>query len=350
MRAGILAIAESLPATIRDNTWWPAEVVATWSGPRGNPPSVDAFTPSMRAVLAKLREETDPFGGTKQRHVLGENERLLDHQVLAARQAIAQAGIDPGRIDLVLSSVSPTEYQLTNATCELHEALGLPRASLSLLTEGAQHSFLLQLTLAEAMILAGRATCALLVQASAMSRITDPTDQRSAIFGDGATAVIVGATTGDRGILGQSHFTDGRLPNTLVASVRGKHWYDEGRPVLHIADGPGMLDILLRTVDCSAEGIEAALAQAKLQPDDVDAFVMHQGFPWMRELVQARAGLTRARSVETFTRTGHLFSAFVPSTMVAAQRAGVIADDQIVLAVGGGSGMTYGAAVMRWGA
>lgn len=350
MRVGILGLGLSLPAAIRDNSWWSSETVKTWVAPRGAPPSLDTLTPGMRAVLDEMRKQTsDPFGGTQLRHVLGETESLLDHQVIAARQALAQANVALEDVDLLLTSVNPVDHLLTNASCELHEALRLPRQCFSLLTEGAQSSFLLQLTLAESMISAGRAKRALIVQASAMSRLTDPTDQPSAIFGDGVTAAVIGPVSDHRGILAQSHFTDGRLPNTLVASVRGKRWYDEGRPVLHLADSPGMFDIVLRTVDLSVEGIGVVLQDAGLHARDVDVFIMHQGFPWMRELVQAHAGLSRARSVETFSKTAHLFSAFVPSTLVAAQRENLLGDDRLVLVVGGGSGMTYGATLIRWG-
>ena len=162
-----------------------------------------------------------------------------------------------------------------------------------------------------------------------------------------ATAVVVGTVPAPFGLLASTHRTDGRHPNTLIASVRGGRWFDEGRAVLHMADPVGMGDILLRTVDVSKESIDGALSLAGLQPADVDVFAMHQGMPWLRQLVQDQSGLSRARAVDTFGATAHLFGAFVPSTLFAAERDGILNSGDLVVIAGGGNGMTYGAAVMR---
>jgi 3-oxoacyl-[acyl-carrier-protein] synthase-3 len=160
---------------------------------------------------------------------------------------------------------------------------------------------------------------------------------------------VVGTDAGEHGVLAASHYVDGARPHTLIASVPGRPWYDAGRAMLHLADPAGMADILLRTVDLSTEGIQAALDRAGLAPGDVELFCMHQGMPWLRELVQERAGLTGAAAIDTFTRTGHLFAAFVPSTLVAAEQEGILRDGAVVVISGGGNGMTYGATVLRWG-
>jgi len=349
---GILGLGMSLPPTIRGNDWWPAEIVQRWSTmpPPANVRPVTDPTPGMRAILdARSKTKSDVFQGTTLRHVLTESETTLDLEERAAKMAMERAGIGASDIDLVLTCTTPNAYQLTNSACELHERLGIPTECFSLHTDGAQHAFLLQLALAESMIVSGQARTALLVQSSGMSRILDREDPLSLVFGDGATAVVVGKVGPEFGILASTHRTDGRHPNTLIASVRGKHWYDEGRVYLHMNDPVGMGDILLRTVDVTCESIATTLERAQIAPGDVDVFAMHQGMPWLRQLVQDHAGLTRARSISTFGATAHLFGAFVPSTLFAAEREGVLKSGDRVVIAGGGNGMTYGATVMRWG-
>jgi 3-oxoacyl-[acyl-carrier-protein] synthase-3 len=349
-RIGILGLGMRLPPAVRSNDWWPAEVVAGWPAARiGSAPST-GLTPSAAAIVAAMRDQGgDPFQGTVVRHVLDETASLLELEALAARDALGHAGVETQDVDLVLTCSAPTDYQLTNAACALHESLGLPRNAYALQIEGAQHAFLLQLSLARSMILAGEARCALLVQSSALSRLLDPASPMSPVFGDGATAVVVGPVSEGKGILATAHRTDGRLPNTLIATVPGSRWYDDGRSVLHMADPPGMREILLRTVEVSQESIVASLAAAGHAPEDVDVFAMHQGMPWLRRLVQEHAGLRRARAVDTFATTGHLFGAFLPSTLVAARDQGILRDGDLVVLAGGGNGMSYGAAVLRWG-
>lgn len=347
---GILGFGMYLPPQVRTNDFWDPAVVATWRGPGGGPITPESLTPAGREIVAAMQDAGgDPFQGTLARHVLAPDVPIVELEAAAALSALAHSGTSTSEIDLLLTCTAPVDYQLTNSACALHERLGLPRHCFSLQVDGAQYAFLLQLTLAQSMIQAGHARKALLVQASAASRIADVRSPVSAVFGDGATAFVVGEVSTDRGILGAAHHTDGRLPNTLVASVPGARWFDDGRAVLHLADPSGMRDILLRTVDLTVESIHAALSQARLEPRDVDVLVMHQGMPWLRHLVERHAGLTHTRSVDTYEKTGHLLAAFVPSTLVAAQEAGILADNQVVVIAGGGNGMTYGAIVLRWG-
>lgn len=348
-RVGIYGVGMYLPAEVRRNDWWPADVIAQWRPPAAPGDAPVRSSPMTAVAAAMARQANDPFQGSRERRVMDTGWTVLDMEEHAARAALDRAGIEARQIDLLLTCTTPSDYQLTNSACALHERLGLPTACFTLHTDGAQHAFLLQLTLAEAMLVSGQARHALLVQSSAISRLLDYRSPLSPLFGDGATAVVVGRVTEGRGILGVSHRTDGRIPNALIASVPGHAWYEPGRAILHLADPVGMRDILLRTVEVSREGIEAALASAECAAADVDVFAMHQGMPWLRELVQQHAGLDDARSVDTFADTGHLFAAFVPSTLAIAETRGVLGDGDVVVIAGGGNGMTYGAAVVRWG-
>lgn len=349
-RIGILGVGKYLPPATRKNDWWPADVVARWPVARSGGAPPEGLSPSAQAIIAAMRDQSaDPFQGSLVRHVIDDGTKLVEIEALAARDAMERAGVSTDDVDLVLTCSTPTEYQLTNSACALHEALGLPREAFAVNLDGAQHALFLQLTLARSMILAGTARCALLVQSSAVSRLLDPADPISPMFGDGATAMVVGPVAANKGILAITHRTDGRLPNTLVASVPGGRWYDPGRSVLHMTDPAGMRDILLRTVDLSCESIAAALARSEHRPEDVDVFIMHQGMPWLRRLVQDHAGLGHARSLDTFGATAHMFGAFLPSTIVAARDQGILGDGDLVVLAGGGNGMSYGAAVVRWG-
>ncbi len=346
---GILGLGMALPAHIRRNDFWAPEALAASPQSKMRMPT-GPLTPGMTAVVNAMKQlARDPSQGTVQRHVLGETETLLDLEERAARIAIERAHVSFESIDLILTNRTPTEHQLTNAACDLHHRLGLPVRSFALQVEGAQHSFLLQLSMARAMIAAGQATTALLVQSSAISRLLDYSDVFSLAFGDGATAAVVGGVEAGHGLLATTHYTDGEKPHTLVASVPGASWYSEGRAVFHLRDLDGMASIILRTVDLTATSIADALAAAGVRPDQVDVLAMHQGMPWLRKLVQEHTGLTHTRAVDTFSTTGHLFGAFVPSTLVAAERDGVLSDGDVVVIAGGGNGMTYGAAVLRWG-
>lgn len=347
---GILGLGLYLPPEIRRNDWWSAEVVATWApaGPPPEPPA--AMSEGTERVLRALSQQAaDPFRGAVERRVMSSGMTALDMEEAAAREAIERSRIDPHQIDLLLTHTVLPDELLTNPATELHHRLGLPRRCFAMPNDAAAYSFMMQLDIAQAMIACGRARHALLVQSSAVSRMVDYTDSWSPLFGDGATAVVVGPVSAGRGIKAAVHFADGRYNHTVVGSVPGGTWHAEGRGLIHVSDTTMMREVFLRTADICKEGIDAALSAGGVAAADIDFFAMYQGTPWLRPVVQEFAGLDRARSIETFAQTGVLFSAILPAGLYLAEQQHQLSPDDLVLLTGGGTGTTYGSAIMRWG-
>ena len=351
-RVGILGAGLFLPPEIKRNDWWPAEVVTGWMNDRARaprPPLPTELSEGARRCIAAMAEQAkDPFQGAVERRWMPAGMSIVDMEEAAARIAIERAGVDASCIDLLLTNTTVPEVLLGNPACAVHERLGLRRECLSTHLDVATHSFLMQLALAEGMILAGRARLALLVQSCAPSRLMEPMNVNTPFFGDAATAVVVGPTRG-HGILSTVNYTDGRFPRTLIASVPGRPWYEDGRVVLHIADQTQMQQVFLSTADVCRESIMTALARADRTGERVDFFAIHQGTPWLREVVREHAGLSRARSIETFQRTGYLFASMIPASLATAADAKLVSDGDLVVLSGGGPGMTYGATVLEWG-
>lgn len=350
---GILGVALYLPPILRHNDWWPSEVVARWHVDNAGqtPPTAGGPRSSGAArVLAALAEQaTDPFKGAVTRHVMPDGVTVLDLAEQAGRLALAKAGVAAHDIDFLLTHIVMPDVLLGNPATEVHRRLGLPRQCFAMETSAAAHSFLMQLTLAESMIASGRARLALLVQACGASRAVELDDPISPLFGDGATAVVVGPVSDGRGIRTCVHYADGRNPNTLVASVRGGVWSDLGRGVIHVADAAQMNEVFLETAEVGKESIDAVLTTAGITARDIEFFAMYQGTPWIHRVVQDYAGLQHARSLETFSRTGYLFSAVLPAGLALAEQAGLLVNGDLVLATSGGTGITFGSIVMRWG-
>lgn len=348
---GILGIGTYLPPEVRHSDWWPAEVVQGWaSSPRagrGTPPI--PTTPAMASVIAAMKEQTaSPFGGVIERHVMPSGMVATDMELAAAEVALARAGVTRETIDILLVHTAVPEYQLANTACVLHHRLHLPAACLSMEAQASAYSFLAQLALVEPMISAGRVRNALLVQSSAASRLLDPSNPVSAVLGDAATAAVVGSVPGDRGILASVHRTDGRRPYSLVAGASTGRWYD-GCSVLHIADIDGERQLFLESVDRGIEVVDAVLAAGGRRADEIDFFAVHQGTPWLRRLTQEHAGLSRARTVDLFARTGYIFGASLPLVLEAGESEGLLAAGDLLVLFGGGTGITFGATLVRWG-
>ncbi len=350
---GILGLGSYFPSEVRTNAWWPPELVAGWMEARAKrrpPPLPDDASEGMRRVVAAMTAQApDPFQGTRERRVVAPTETVFDMEEQAARTAIARAEIDPRDIDLVLGYTVVPDVLLSNPASVLHRRLGLSNACLTLQADAATYSFLAQLALAEGLIAAGRAKTALLVQSSISTRLIDREDPGSVLCGDGAAAVVVGEVARGRGILGSVHFTDGRFPNSLVMSVPGGTWMDAGRPRLHVADPQQLHDVFLATADVCKTSVDAVLAKLGLAAAEIQFSCVHQGTAWLQRVVNSHSGLGNARSVETFSRYGYLFAAMIPTNLDVAERERQVCDDDLVLLAGGGTGMTYGATLLKWG-
>jgi 3-oxoacyl-[acyl-carrier-protein] synthase III len=347
---GILGVGRYVPSEVRTNDWWPAATVQRWMAerPRPQPPKIDGLGEGARRVIAAMsRQALDPFQGAVERHVMG-TETAFDMGERAARAALERAGIDVGDVDLLLTHTVVPDVLLGNPACELHKRLGLREACFAMETDASTYAFLAQLSIADAMITSGKARTALLVQSSGTSPLVDYTDPTSVVFGDGATAVVVGPVRDGRGIRGAAHFADGNFPSPLVASVPGGRWFDAGRARM-VVDWTQMNALLIHIADVLKKSVDAALANTGIRPEDIKFFCMHQGTPWLRTVVEEYCGLVNARSTETFAKTGYLFGAILPMGLYEAELQGLLADGDLVMLAAGGAGMTYGATVLEWG-
>jgi 3-oxoacyl-[acyl-carrier-protein] synthase-3 len=353
---GIYGIGIYLPPIVRNNDWWPSEIIDTWRERQarslsrfGAEPEALPTEGMRRAVAAMAGCKDDPFEGSKKRHILPDEMKSSDMEVRAGRDAIANAGIEAGQIDFVLAmSTTPNYLHASNAHLVHHE-LGLKRECLSISTEGMCNAFLQQLALAEALIRSDQARYGLLIQSSHISPFTRREDNFSAWFGDGAAATVVGAVGTDRGLLGHAHCTDGSLYGSLVSGIPGKRWYEEGRVFTYLESIPATRRTLLEIPDTADALVGRALERAHLQRGDIRLWACHQGAVWLGEVTQAHLGLDNARRVDTFAWAGSLSGANLPLILSVALRDGLLGDGDVVGMFAGASGMTASGMVMRWG-
>jgi 3-oxoacyl-[acyl-carrier-protein] synthase III len=355
MQAGILGLGVHLPEEIRRNDWWPPETVVHWqerlanaSAPGGG--VVESLPPGARKTLAAIAElRQDPFRGAVERRIMPDGMLSSELESEAARKALEDAGVFPGEIDLILTQSFCPDYHSTANACAVHHRLGLPERCLSVSVEATCNSFLAQLALAEPLIATGRVRHALLVQSNGIRRLTPPEEPFSVLFGDGATAVVVGPVGNDRGILGQAHRTDGASYDALVSSVPGRAWYEEGRICYHVRDPERAQRTNLAAADRGKLVVEEALQQAGAQPEDIGFYASHQATSWFRRVTQEHYGLTHARFADTFAWTGSLGAASIPISLSVGVQQGLLRNDDLVCLFAGGAGLIWSSAVLRWG-
>jgi 3-oxoacyl-[acyl-carrier-protein] synthase-3 len=352
--AGIWGLGTYLPPTVRKNDWWPTDVVDSWRARLAkrftNLDGIENLAPGAKLVLeATARYANDPFEGAVERRVVDDDMPSTDMGVHAARDAMAHAQVTAADIDFLLVQSMVPDYHNTPDGCRIHRELGIRPSCFTATIDASCSGFLTQLTVAQGLIASGIGKVGLLVQCAPMSRILRQGDPWSAAFGDAATAVIVGPVAAGRGILGQSHGTDGRFHGGLVTGVPGARWHDRGEAYMYVEDHDRARGMVMAIPDAVKTMLEESLTTAGIEKHEVRFLAAHQATIWFGEVIQNYVGFPNARRVNTFPWTTSLSGCNLPMVMAIGEREGMFRDGDVVAMFSGATGMTAGALVCRWG-
>ena len=280
--------------------------------------------------------------GIRQRHLAAPGETCSSMGAAAARQAMARAGVDVGEIDAVIFATATPDSTFPSTAVRIQALLGIGRG-FAFDVLAACTGFIYALSVADAMLRAGQAKCALVIGAETYSRILDWTDRGSCVlFGDGAGAVVLRAEAGECGIISSHLHADGRHADIL---------YVEGGP--GSTGGPGLLrmagrEVFKHAVTKLAGVVDEALAANGLARADIDWLVPHQANIRIIEAMGRKLGLPPERVVVTVDRHANTSAASIPLALADAVEAGRFKAGDLVLMEAIGGGLTWGAVLARW--
>jgi 3-oxoacyl-[acyl-carrier-protein] synthase-3 len=273
--------------------------------------------------------------GIRSRRHARPGERVSDLAAAAARQALQDAGLQAQSIDLVLvATMTPDEITPNTAPVVAH-AIGADRAG-AMDIGAACTGWLSALALAAGQIEAGRADYILVIGADLISRITDHDDKRTAaLFGDGAGAVVLGATGGG-GIGPVVLAQDAGLADTITCDRHEQKLRMDGHVTFKAA------------VKVLVDSTKKACERAGCTLDDIDLFVYHQANGRIISAVAERLELPDERVASYVEQTANTSAASIPLSLSLARADGRLRPGQRVLAAAVGAGFTWGAAVLDW--
>lgn len=285
--------------------------------------------------------------GIKERHIAapGETTSVLGEK--AARAALADAGLGPEDIDLVIVGTSTPDYTFPSTATQIQAALGMTRGAAFDL-QAVCSGFVFALATAEKFLRSGSHKRALIIGAETFSRILDWNDRTTCVlFGDGAGAMVLEAresegSLAERGILTTHLRSDGRHRAKLHVdggpSSTGTvgHLRMEGKEVFRFAVGM-VTDVV--TDAFAATGFTAA---------DLSWFVPHQANRRIIDMSAAKLGIAPEKVVATVHLHGNTSAASIPLALSVARDDGRIERDDLVMLEAVGGGFTWGSALIRW--
>ena len=290
--------------------------------------------------LEKMVETSDEWitqrTGIKERRI-AEKETVVDMAEEAAKEAIANARIDPNEIELLVVATLSPQLGFPATACLVQERLNLPPSAVAFDISAACSGFLYALDIADAFLKSKKKRTALIIGAEKLSSIVDWKDRSTCVlFGDGAGAAVVRFDeNAPSDVLSSKLYTKGSEWKILYRELCG-YLKMEGRKVFKEAVS-GM-------TKASFEAIE----EAGLKPSDIDLVVPHQANLRIIKAVAERLGLPMEKVFVNVNRYGNTSAASIPIALYEALKEGKLKRGMNVLLTAMGGGLTWGSMVVRF--
>ncbi|MGG0471585.1 beta-ketoacyl-ACP synthase III [Priestia aryabhattai] len=290
--------------------------------------------------LEKVMDTSDEWirtrTGIQERRIAADNEDTSDLAYKAAVEALHKANVEAEDIDMIIVATVTPDQPFPTVSCMLQEKLGAKKAA-SYDVSAACAGFMYGMITAKQFIETNAYKHILVVGVEKLSKITDWDDRNTAVlFGDGAGAVVMGPVSKGRGILSFELGSDG---------TGGKHLYQNELDHI-VMNGREVFKFAVRQMGESAVNV---IEKAGLTKEDVDFLVPHQANIRIMEAARQRLDLPEEKMSKTIQYYGNTSAASIPISIVHELEAGKIQDDDLIVMVGFGGGLTWGAIAIRWG-
>ncbi len=307
------------------------------------------------ADLEKMVETSNDWilerTGIRERHLVDKGVATSDLATEAARNALAQRGLEPADVEAILVATVTPDMFFPSTACLVQHKLGA-KGAWGFDLSAACSAFLFALQTGAQYISTGMHQKVMVIGSDVMSSIIDYTDRATCvIFGDGAGAVILEPADDDSvGLMDYIHEIDGSGACSLYMPGGGslhpstRETVDKKMHYVH-QDGQAVFKFAVRK---QTELCEKVLERNGLTGSDIDAFIPHQA---NRRIIMAtadRLGLRPESIVVNIDRYGNTTAGTIPLAMETARQEGKLKKGSLVLLASVGAGFTVGATLLRW--
>ena len=339
--------------------------MANFKNPRASRPhlrtvsitGVGSYVPARvlaNAELEKLVDTTDNWitsrTGIKERRIAAEGEGTSDLAYQAALKALANAGVRPDEVDLIIVATITPDMQFPSTACLVQQKLGATRAAAFDL-EAACSGFVYALDVAAHFVQSHTYNTVLVIGAEKMSSVVDWTDRSTCVlFGDGAGAAVLQNRPSAHGLLTTCLGADGNKASLLELPAGGSKLPPSAATVaqrLHYLRMDGK-ETFKNAVNAMVTAATEALARCELTIDRIKCIIPHQANQRILSAVAERLGATDSQVFVNVDRYGNTSAASVAIALDEAVRSGCVQRGDLVLLVVFGAGLTWAAAVIEW--
>jgi 3-oxoacyl-[acyl-carrier-protein] synthase III len=290
--------------------------------------------------------------GIRQRHIAEPTDSIRSLGGEAASRALAQAQLDPADVDLIILATS-TPDDLFGSACQIQAEIGASSA-ISFDITAACSGFVFSLVTAAQFIRTGAYKNVVVIGADILSRLTDWGDRTTCVlFGDGAGAIVMQRCEESDRLLSFEMHSDGSMNDCLNAAYAHESvplteeiTVQKGRFNTVTMNGREVYRFAVNRVP---EVLEKSLFHAGLATDDIDWLILHQANQRILDAVAKRLGIPAERVVSNMAKHGNTDAASIPIALDEWVQAGKIKPGDTLALSGFGAGLSWGAAILKWG-
>lgn len=289
--------------------------------------------------------------GIRERHVVDKGVATSDLATEAARKALAQRGLAPTDIEMIIVGTVTPDMFFPSTACVVQEKLGA-KGAWGFDISAACSAFLYSVQVGAQFISTGAHKRVMAIGSDVMSSIIDYTDRATCvIFGDGAGAAILEPAEDDSvGLIDFIHEVDGAggqylyMPGGGSRHPSSKETIEKRMHYVH-QDGQQVFKFAVRK---QTELCLKLLERNGLKGSDIDVFIPHQANLRIINATADRLGLRPEAVVVNIDRYGNTTAGTIPLAMNTAIEEGKLKKGSLVLLASVGAGFTIGATLLRW--
>ena len=260
-----------------------------------------------------------------------EEDTTTSMAIEAAQKAVERAGIEKGKIGIVLGATTTPEYAFPSTACLVQQALELSEEIMAFDINAACAGFLYGLGIVSGMLQSSAKPYALVIGSEHLSKIVNYEDRGSCIlFGDGAAAAVIGKSNKE---FYHKGYTRGNK-EFLYCHGLGSETEDT---CLHM-DGSQVFRFAVAAIE---EGIEAILSEAGITMEQIDYVLCHQANGRIISHVEKKYKDYPTVFYKNIEFYGNTSAASIPIALDEMWEQNLLKEGMKILMVGFGAGFTW---------
>lgn len=288
--------------------------------------------------------------GIRERRISSPDETASTFATAATIEALKRANIDPESLDMICVATVTGDRIFPATACIVQESIGAKNAG-AFDIGAACAGFIYACDVVASMIIAGSIERAVVVGVDVLTKYADWKDRSTCIlFGDGGGAVYMEVGNGERGLIATTMKSDGSGIKHINMEVGGSlypalHGVPEGKnPYFYMAGR----EVYRFAVNAMGDSCCTLLDKVGLTSEDIDLFVPHQANLRIIHAASERLGLPPEKVFVNVHKYGNMSAGSIPVALYEAEQEGRLKKGDLVMTVGFGAGLVWGANLIRW--